>query len=420
VIEDISLAKEKLKNLTEVDSKAINSMTEKQLLSFIESLNVAVSAFPMQKKELMVALKQRNYEDVFQWLGTIVGGLSQIHAKNLLRECNKQLDQNSDLSKVRHEKVKAFFDYIVPSLELFFADAHELLAELKVDEVALQAKKIQSQKRTITPAIVREKVLSLNELNSKIIEEMSDDALSEYVKVLDLFHIDFRSQKNGLLGAMKSNHHVFVMQWLTTIEETLTKLHATDLAASCREQIAANKSPGNVHQERLNVYVNYLLSSMSMLSSDIIALGLPKKLTVTKAKPKKAAQKVEFELLLSGDSEVSKKILVVNKMKIFVNSLKNALGDCGYTLVSTNSAESAAGYLQTEKADLFIVDEDIKDSHLLVKIIRASGHSAPIIFTTSNITKDKMVKFMEEGVADFIMKPISPTDVQKKVSLYLA
>jgi response regulator RpfG family c-di-GMP phosphodiesterase len=31
-----------------------------------------------------------------------------------------------------------------------------------------------------------------------------------------------------------------------------------------------------------------------------------------------------------------------------------------------------------------------------------------------------MVKFVEEGVADFIMKPISPTDVQKKVSLYLA
>jgi len=422
VIEDISLAKEKLNTLTEVDSNVISPMTEKQLLGFVESLNLAVSAFSLQKKEILVALKQKNYEDVFRCLETIVDGLSQVHAKNLIRECKKQLEQNTDLSKVRHEKVKAFLDYIIPSLELFFADAHKLLLELKVDEVTLKAKKMR-QKRAITPEIVREKLRTLSEIDLKAMEKMTDEELAEYVKILDLFHVDYRTQRNGLMGAMKSNHHVFVLQWLSTIEETLTKLHAKDLASGCREQIAINKDAQNVQQEKLGVYVHYLLSSMSMLSSDIIALGLPKKLTVAKPKPKKTVQSIEnieFVVLSPGDSEVSKKILVVNKMKIFMNSLKNSLGDFGYTIIGTSSAESAAGYLQTEKADLIIVDEDLKDSHLLIKIIRASGHTSPIIFTTSNITKDKMVKFMEAGVADFIMKPISPGDVQKKVSLYLA
>jgi DNA-binding response OmpR family regulator len=70
---------------------------------------------------------------------------------------------------------------------------------------------------------------------------------------------------------------------------------------------------------------------------------------------------------------------------------------------------------------LFVIDEDLPgtNSYVFTKIIRATGHLGPIIFTTSKITKDKMVKFMEAGVADFIVKPITPADVQKKVTKHL-
>jgi len=70
---------------------------------------------------------------------------------------------------------------------------------------------------------------------------------------------------------------------------------------------------------------------------------------------------------------------------------------------------------------MFIIDEDLPgtDCYVLIKIIRATGQLAPIIFTASKIKQDKMAKYIEAGVADFIMKPIAPADVQKKVSKYL-
>jgi len=70
---------------------------------------------------------------------------------------------------------------------------------------------------------------------------------------------------------------------------------------------------------------------------------------------------------------------------------------------------------------MFIIDEDLPgtDCYVLIKIIRATGQLAPILFTASRIKKEKMVKYMEAGVADFIMKPITPADVKQKISKYL-
>ena len=131
---------------------------------------------------------------------------------------------------------------------------------------------------------------------------------------------------------------------------------------------------------------------------------------------------VEVELLSKGSSPDAKTIFVINKMTMFMNSLKNALGDKeGHTLIGVTTAKSALGYLKTTKPDLLIIDEDLPgiDSYVLIKLIRAMGQLAPIIFTTSRMKEDKMKKFMEAGVADFIMKPIAPADVKSKVAKYL-
>ena len=271
-------------------------------------------------------------------------------------------------------------------------------------------------------SVVIEKLIAVKELNSEIIEGLSDEELSEYLQVLDLYPSEYQSQRTGLTGALKIKHYVFVLQWLNTIEESLLKINATELASECREQIELNKDLKNVRPSRVTVYVNYLLATLSKLSEEIIALGLPKKLEIAEDEENTPTKKPEYEVLSQGSSEDSKIILIVNKMKMFKNSLKNALSTGEFTVIGTSSAEDAAGYIQIEKPDLFIIDEDLQgtDEMVLVKLIRGSGQMTPIIFTTSKITKDKMVKFMEAGVADFIMKPISPADVQKKVMKHLS
>ena len=417
MINDSDIAKKKLSSLSDIDVKAIKGMNDKQLFNYIQALNVTAATFPVQKDEVVQAFEQKDYASVIQWLQVISSSLSQIHANELAKECEKQIEQNKDLKNVRHERVKVFINYFMPTLELFFTDVYNVLDDLDVEVDNVQ------KPQGVEPDKIKDKLLTINELNSDIIKKMSEDELCDYIEILNAFHTEFHSQENGLRGSIRIKHYVFVLQWLTAIEETLIKLHATELAKDCRTQIDINKDFNNIRHEKLEVFINYLLSSVSMLSADIKLLHLPTQL-------KRADEKsnvmehiaVEVELLTPGDSPNAKTILIVNKMTMFMNSLKNALGDKGHKLIGVTSAESAIGYLKTSKPDLFVIDEDLPgiDVFVLLKLIRATGQMAPIIFTTSKITKEKMVKFMEAGVADFIMKPITPADVQKKINKQLS
>ena len=414
MINDSAIAKEKILSLSEFDAEAIKNMTESQLFSYIQALNVTAAAFPLQKEELMHAFLEMDYAAVFQWLQLICSSLSQMHAEGLVRDCEKHINLNQDLDTVRQDKVKVFLDYFIPTLDLFFDDVHQLLEDLEVEDV--------EQKRETGPEKIKEKLLTIDDLDSDIIAQMTDEDLCDYIQALNAFHTEFQAQENGLRGSIKIKHYVFVLQWLTTIEETLIKLHATGLANDCRKQIDFNKDFNNIRHEKLEVFINYFLSSLSMLSADIKMLHLPKQLIQIGDNEVVAEHiEVEVELLTPGSSPDAKTILIINKMTMFMNSLKNALGDVGHKLIGVTTAEAAVGYLKTAKPDLFILDEDLSgaDGYILIKLIRATGQLAPIIFTTSKITKDKMVKFMEAGVADFIMKPITPADVQKKVSKHL-
>jgi len=415
VISDNAVAKTKLLSLRDIDPEAIKDMTESQLLSFVQVLNVTVASFPLQKDELLHALSEMDYATLFQWLQLIGSSLSQMHADDFAKECEKIIKQNQDPNNIRHERIKVFIDYFIPTLELFFGDVYKVLDEIEALEV-----EEDEQQHEISPEKIKEKLLTINELDADVIKDLTEDELSDYIGIIYTFQIEFQAQENGLRGSIKIKHYVFVMQWLGIIEETLTKLYATELANDCRNQININKDFNNIRHEKLDVFINYLLSSMSMLSADLKLLHLPRQLS--KTKPGGAEHiEVEIELLTPGSSPEAKTVLIINKMTMFMNSFKNALGDIGHKLIGVTTAEAAVNYLKTAKPDLFILDEDLPgtDIYVLIKIIRATGQLAPIIFTTSKINKDKMVKFMEAGVADFIAKPITPADVQKKVTKHL-
>jgi DNA-binding response OmpR family regulator len=161
-----------------------------------------------------------------------------------------------------------------------------------------------------------------------------------------------------------------------------------------------------------------------MLSADIKMLHLPKSkpaVTTEVVQEKTVDEVIDLEVIFPGIGAASKSILIVNKMKLFMNNFKVALGDFEHKLIGITSSDTALSYLKTEKPDLFILDEDLpgKDGYTLTLKIREMGQMAPIVLTTSKITKDKMVKLMGAGVADFIAKPITANDVQKKIAKHL-
>jgi CheY-like chemotaxis protein len=392
-------------------------MTAKQLMSFVQTLNITTATYPMQKEALGYSYAESDYASVIQWLQVITSGLIEIHATKLVKESEKFININQDTSNTKHERFKVFIGYFIPSLDIMFDDIQKVLIELDLDDTDTPV-----ESNDLGPDEVRKKILTLKELDHEKIESKTDEDLCEYVQALNSFHTELKAQEHGLKSSLKINHYAFVIQWLNSIEKTLDKIHATELKNTCRNHIESNKNFNNIRPDKFEVIMNYFLSSLSMLSDEIKALHLPHRLTPSSNKNEALKNIATQAEILSDGAKGAKTILIINKMKMFMNSIKNALSDTDYRLVGVGSAEVAAGFLKTTKPDLLIIDEDLQgtDSHTLVRIIRAAGQNAPIIITTGKITRDKMIKFMEVGVADFIMKPITPSDVKSKIANFLS
>jgi hypothetical protein len=106
---------------------------------------------------------------------------------------------------------------------------------------------------------------------------MNENQINEYIEELNMFLDELPAQESGLGSAIKIKKYIFVSKWLIAIAESLETIYADELLEDCRAQIEANKDYNNIRHEKLEIYCNFLLSSLSMLASDIKSLYLPKK-----------------------------------------------------------------------------------------------------------------------------------------------
>jgi len=410
------ISKEKMLQVADIDTDKIENMNDEQLLNYSEFLRSAVNIFPVQKERLENALKAMDYASVMQWLTAIRNNLSRMQADDLARDCDKQLNINKDLTNIRHEALRAFVEYFLSNCNMFFTDVqkvlnasdHEANAQISEED---RAKALKSE--------IIEKLSTITELNHEKIAALSSEQLIDYIEVLNTFEDDFLTQSAGLRNTLKVRSYSAVIQWLTTIEETLVQIYAESLAEDCRNQININQDFSKIRHEKFEIFANYFLTSLSMLASDIKALQLngllQKDQQVVQIEP-------EIEIVVSSVSpENSKTILAINKMRILLKNLKVALDGLKYNFIGVTSLESLAGYLKTAKPDLILLDDDFPDMDGcdFAEKIRELGHPTPIIFLTSNITKEYMVKAIAAGVSDFIIKPVSARDVRDKVEAQL-
>ncbi|MCL2617100.1 MAG: response regulator [Defluviitaleaceae bacterium] len=409
----IKVSKEKLYQISELNAEVIGQMSEGQLQNYAEALRSASNIFPMQKEKLESTFRMMDYLPMLQWLRALKNSLSRIHADSLARDCEKQIGLNQDVDKIRHEKLGTFLDYFLANTTMLFSDVQNMLEEMAALEWSEANNKPEAQNERI-----KTKLLSIAELDSSKIEQMTEDQLHSYTDILNAFIEDLPAEEDGLKGAIRAKNYESVMQWLAAIEESLSQVHADALMEECRAQINQNQDFSSIRHEKLEIFVNYFLNSLAMLTDDIRLLHLPKK---------EAAEAIDeadavVELVSSGLSPSAKTVLAVNKMRLFLENLKGALEGAGHRLVGATSSKGAMEYIKTAKPDLFILDADLPeiDGYELAKKIRESGSNAPIIFLTGNITKEYMVRAMAAGVADFIIKPITLKNVREKVAKHLA
>ncbi|MCL2852993.1 MAG: response regulator [Defluviitaleaceae bacterium] len=413
--EDITktISKEKLLQIVDLNSEKIEQMTDVQLQNYTKALSTAANLFPIHKEKLEGAFREMDYAPMLQWLKAIKNSLSKIHADNLASDCERQIELNQDLNNIRHEKLRTFLDYFLSTSTMLFSDILTIQEELEIESFELRYKQEAGLER------IREKLLTVTELNPNKVENMTDEQLYGFIEALTAFQEHFPSQEIGLRDALKSKNYTFVLKWLVAIEETLEKIHADSLAETCRNQININKNLANIRHERLEAYISYFLKSLSLLSDDIKMLNLPKR--ETNEPSDNVETEAGVEVITPGVSSSSKTILAVNKTRFFLENLKVALDGSGRKLVGATQSRSALEYLKTDKPDLFILDDDLPEikGYAFARKIREMGHTAPIIFLTGDITKEYMVKAMSWGVADFIIKPIDTKNVREKVAKHM-
>ena len=95
--------------------------------------------------------------------------------------------------------------------------------------------------------------------------------------------------------------------------------------------------------------------------------------------------------------------------------LRFVMTDFEFTAVHT--IEEATGLIKTETFDLFVLDNWLPDGSgvELCKQIRASGNSAPIIFTSAISQRKDIDLAVDAGANRYLVKPYEPEKLIKTV-----
>jgi len=191
---------------------------------------------------------------------------------------------------------------------------------------------------------------------------------------------------------------------LSDIRDMLILIRADELAEECLKLI---NGLSTIKYEKVEARMTFLLSVLTMLSIDI-------QMAVYK-------DEEDGEPLLCDAADLQegwkKRILAVDDNAFFLDTLKHALQETDYKLTCVNSGITALRFLQNNSPDLFILDIDMPEmnGYELAQKIRAYGKKAPIIFLTGNATQEYVIKAINAGAADFIVKPITQKHVIERI-----
>ncbi|MDR1858902.1 MAG: response regulator [Treponema sp.] len=261
--------------------------------------------------------------------------------------------------------------------------------------------------------IEKKRLLSI--LNLKLagkIEKMDDEQMGQYEQLLIAFIENFPGDETKIKAALEARDYDSLAAGLTAICETLEKIYATELAAECRKFLRVYFP----HEfEKNEAYVTEFLKAVATLSIDI---QMAKYLETDRSAEKKDS---------ADDDSAAKKalsekiILAVDDIPISLTMLKKALQDEPYKLICVNAADDALRYLKHHQPDLFILDIEMPkmNGYELAEKIRENGQTAPIIFLTGNATKRNVMRAIEAGGCDFVVKPIDKKYIVYKINKYL-
>ena len=247
-----------------------------------------------------------------------------------------------------------------------------------------------------------ERLQKISELDGAKIGQLEESDLNSFAVKVNAFIDGFPAQEEKVKSALRSKDRDVLAKSLAAVCDMMRQIYADKLAESCESQL---NTVGDTQYEDLQTFIIGLLKAVSALSIDLQMAGYQ-----NIQKPDDAQE-----------SEVKNTILAVDDRHFFLTSIKQMLHDTGYKATCINSGASALNYLKNHNPDLFIFDIEMPeiDGYELARRVRAAGHTAPIIFLTGNAKKDSVVKALQAGAADFIVKPVTKSQLLERIGKYI-
>jgi DNA-binding response OmpR family regulator len=117
---------------------------------------------------------------------------------------------------------------------------------------------------------------------------------------------------------------------------------------------------------------------------------------------------------------VSKKILVVDDEKKFVDVLRGYLEQAGFAVSRAHDGKQALAAFRRDKPDLVLLDLNLPEMDGLdvARKLRAESN-IPLIMVTARVEETDRLIGLELGADDYITKPFSPREVVARVRAVL-
>ena len=118
-----------------------------------------------------------------------------------------------------------------------------------------------------------------------------------------------------------------------------------------------------------------------------------------------------------------KKILVVDDEPMVIRMVTDALTARGFTVISAPNGYEGLIAARGEKPDLILLDVVMPDldGHEVLSRLRKDERTKdiPVIHLSAVGDFDKQLQAMQDGSADYITKPIKPTELADRVEAFL-
>jgi len=115
------------------------------------------------------------------------------------------------------------------------------------------------------------------------------------------------------------------------------------------------------------------------------------------------------------------KILVVDDEPPIRRLLRTGLATQGYAIAEAANAGQAEAHLESEKADLIVLDLGLPDRNglELLKDLRSGGVDVPVVVLSSRTDETGVVQALELGADDYVTKPFSMNELIARIKVAL-